>query len=232
MYKDFGFNEVLIGLSTKPAKAIGSNEIWETAEKSLKAALDKHNIKYHVNQGDGAFYGPKIDFKVLDAIKRTWQLGTIQLDFSMPERFGLEYVGQDGQNYRPVMIHRAVYGSLERFIGVLIEHYAGNFPVWLAPVQVKILSVSEKHVDYAQKVYETLRNQDIRVELDTRSQKLGYKIREAELQKCPYILVLGDKEVSDLTVAVRSRIDKTQLTVSLLDFTEKLKSESRMKGGC
>jgi len=228
MYRDFGFEKIDIRLSTRPDKSIGSDDVWDKAERALTGALEKLKIDFKEAAGDGAFYGPKIDFEVFDALGRAWQLGTIQLDFSMPERFNLEYTGADGEPHRPVMIHRAVYGSLERFIGVLVEHYGGNFPLWLAPVQAKILSVSEKHIDYANKVYENLKDRDVRVQIDIRDQKLGYKIREAELQKCPYMLIVGEKEVSEESVSVRSRVDKTQKPMKLSDFIEKIVKEGKM----
>ncbi len=192
-------------LSTKPEKAMGSDEIWETATTALKEAMEELNMPFKINPGDGAFYGPKIDFHLKDSIGRTWQCGTIQLDMLMPEKFDLTYIGEDGQKHRPVMIHRVAYGSIERFIGILIEHYAGAFPMWLAPVQAKILPISERHADYAQEIAQAMRDQDIRVEVDDRNEKIGYKIREAQLQKTPYMLVVGDKEAESRTVSVRKR---------------------------
>lgn len=192
-------------LSTKPEKAMGSDEIWETATTALREALEELNMPFKINPGDGAFYGPKIDFHLKDSIGRTWQCGTIQLDMLMPEKFDLNYIGEDGQKHRPVMIHRVAYGSMERFIGILIEHYAGAFPAWLAPVQVKILPISERHAEYAEKIAQAMREQDIRVEVDGRNEKIGYKIREGQLEKVPYMLVVGDKEAETNTVAVRKR---------------------------
>ncbi|MEG6617049.1 threonine--tRNA ligase [Peptococcaceae bacterium 1198_IL3148] len=194
-----------VELSTKPEKAMGSDEIWDLATNSLKEALEEKGIKYIVNEGDGAFYGPKIDFHLEDSIGRTWQCGTIQLDFQMPEKFDLNYVGEDGQKHRPVMIHRVVFGSIERFIGILTEHFAGAFPSWLAPVQVRVLPITDRHAEYAQKVVEQLAGKDIRVELDARNEKINYKIREAQNQKIPYMLVVGDKEIEQNAVAVRHR---------------------------
>lgn len=204
MYKIFGF-KYHVELSTKPEKAIGTDEEWNVAIESLREALVEMDVKYIVNEGDGAFYGPKIDFHLEDAIGRTWQCGTCQLDFQMPQRFDLSYVGQDGEKHRPVMLHRTIFGSIERFMGILIEHYAGAFPTWLAPVQVKILPISDKFNDYAEGVRKQLEDMDIRVELDTRSEKIGYKIREAQLQKIPYMLVVGEKEVEASAVSVRQR---------------------------
>ncbi|MBP2634097.1 MAG: thrZ [Firmicutes bacterium] len=192
-------------LSTKPEKAMGSDEIWETATTALQEALEELNMPFKINPGDGAFYGPKIDFHLQDSIGRTWQCGTIQLDMLMPEKFDLNYIGEDGLKHRPVMIHRVAYGSLERFIGILIEHFAGAFPIWLAPVQVKILPISERHAEYANELAQIMRDQDIRVEVDDRNEKIGYKIREAQLEKLPYMLVVGDKEAETRTVAVRKR---------------------------
>ncbi len=192
-------------LSTRPEKAMGSDEIWETATTALKEALDDRGMEYIINEGDGAFYGPKIDFHLKDSIGRTWQCGTIQLDMLMPEKFDLTYVGEDGQRHRPVMIHRVAYGSLERFIGILIEHYAGAFPIWLAPMQVKLLPITSRHAVYAQDIAKLMRDKDIRVEVDDRNEKIGYKIREGQLEKVPYILVVGDKEVETQSVAVRKR---------------------------
>lgn len=204
IYQIFGF-EYKIELSTRPEDSMGSEELWEQAEQSLKNVLDRRGIEYRVNEGDGAFYGPKIDFHITDALKRSWQCGTIQLDFQMPEKFGLSYIGEDNQKHLPVVIHRAVYGSLDRFIGMLTEHYAGAFPLWLAPVQAKLLPVSENYVDYAYRVKKSLEEAGIRVEIDARNEKLGYKIREAQLEKVPYMLVLGENEKNSDSVSVRKR---------------------------
>ena len=204
MYSTFGLS-YHAELSTRPEDSMGSDEVWETATKALQDALEERGMAYKVNEGDGAFYGPKIDFHLRDSIGRTWQCGTIQLDMLMPEKFDLNYIGEDGQKHRPVMIHRVAYGSLERFIGILIEHFAGAFPSWLAPVQVKILPITDRHMEYAKKVAKDLWNQDIRVAVDERNEKIGYKIREAQVQKIPYVLVVGDKEMENGTVAVRKR---------------------------
>ncbi|HWR40745.1 MAG TPA: threonine--tRNA ligase [Patescibacteria group bacterium] len=192
-------------LSTKPEKALGSDEIWEIATTALREAMEELDMKFKINEGDGAFYGPKIDFHLQDSLGRTWQCGTIQLDMQMPERFDLTYIGEDGQKHRPVMVHRTAYGSIERFIGILIEHFAGAFPLWLAPVQVKILPITDRSIQYAQYLAKTLRSADLRIEVDERNEKIGYKIREGQMQKIPYLLVVGDKEEENSTVAVRKR---------------------------
>lgn len=204
VYSKFGF-PYHVELSTKPEKAMGSQEMWDFATIALKNALENMGINYKVNEGDGAFYGPKIDFHLQDSLDRTWQCGTIQLDFQMPELFDLTYVGEDGEKHRPVMIHRVVYGSFERFIGILIEHYGGAFPTWLAPVQARIIPITERHHEYAYGVERMMKDAGLRVEVDARSEKMGYKIREGQLQKIPYLLVIGDKEVENNSVAVRKR---------------------------
>jgi threonyl-tRNA synthetase len=205
LYRTFGFDEVAIELSTRPEKRIGSDEVWDRAEGALARALDSRGIAYQVNPGDGAFYGPKIDFHVRDAMGRSWQLGTNQLDYQMPQRFGLTYVGADGAEHQPVMIHRAMFGSIERFMAILIEQTAGAFPLWLAPVQAVVLPVSEKFAEYGEKVRAALAEAGVRAELDDRNEKLGYRIREAQLQKVPYMLVVGAREQQDGTVSVRRR---------------------------
>lgn len=204
VYSTFGLS-YHAELSTKPEKAMGSDEVWELTTKALKDALEERGMNYRINEGDGAFYGPKIDFHLRDSIGRTWQCGTIQLDMQMPEKFDLTYIGEDGQKHRPVMIHRVAFGSIERFIGILIEHYAGAFPAWLAPVQVKILPITDRQVAYARELAAAMFDQEIRVEVDERSEKVGYKIREAQLEKVPYTLVVGEKEVESGSVAVRKR---------------------------
>ncbi len=208
VYSRFGF-KYHVELSTRPEDSMGSDEDWERATAGLRSALEKLGLEYAVNEGDGAFYGPKIDFHLEDSLGRTWQCGTIQLDFQMPQRFDLEYIGADGEKHRPVMVHRVIFGSIERFMGILIEHYAGKFPVWLSPVQVRVLSVSEKSFAYAEEVYERIKDAGIRVQLDNSDEKIGYKIRQAQLQKIPYMLVLGEKESDDGTiVSVRTRDGK------------------------
>ena len=204
VYARFGFSYE-IELSTRPDNSIGSDEEWELATKALMDAVSGMGKSYVVNEGDGAFYGPKLDFHLKDSIGRTWQCGTIQLDFQLPRRFGIEYMGADGEKHRPIMLHRVVFGSLERFIGILIEHYAGKFPMWLSPVQVKILPVSDKYLGYAKEVADQLRKRDIRTELDERDEKLGYKIREARMDRVPYMLIVGEKEQNNRTVSVRQR---------------------------
>src|SRR5690606_20276305 len=209
MYSVFGF-PYTVELSTRPENSMGSDALWEKAESALKAVLDGSGVEYRINEGDGAFYGPKIDFHIRDALKRSHQCATIQLDFQMPEKFDLSYVGEDNQRHRPVVIHRAIYGSIDRFIGILVEHYGGAFPLWLAPVQARVLTIADAHADYARKVLEELKEAGIRAELDDRSEKIGYKIREAQLQKIPYMLVVGEKERESGTVAVRKRSEGDQ----------------------
>lgn len=228
IYKKFGF-KYHIELSTRPEDSMGSDEDWELAISALQGALDAKGLPYKINEGDGAFYGPKIDFHLEDCIGRTWQCGTIQLDFQMPQRFDLSYVGTDGEKHRPIMIHRVIYGSIERFIGILVEHFAGKFPTWLAPVQVKILPITDKHFEYALKLKDEMFAKGIRVEVDTRNEKIGYKIREAQMLKVPYMLVIGDKEVEAQQVAVRSR-DKGELgAVEASQFIEDVLAEIQDK---
>ncbi len=224
VYSLFGF-EYSIELSTRPEDSMGSDELWEMAEGALKKVLDNLDRKYELNEGDGAFYGPKIDFHIKDCLGRQWQCGTIQLDFQMPERFDLTYIGEDGEKHRPVMLHRVIFGSIERFIGIITEHYAGAFPTWLAPVQVKLLPIADAHKEFANKVLEELSKNGIRVELDDRQEKIGYKIREAQLQKIPYMLILGDKEVEANAVGVRSRKDGDIGQMPLNNFIEKIKKQ-------
>ena len=224
VYSLFGF-KYHVELSTRPEDSMGSDEDWELATNSLQGALDDLGLDYVINEGDGAFYGPKIDFHLVDAIGRTWQCGTIQLDFQLPQRFELEYIGADGEKHRPIMIHRVCFGSIERFIGILIEHFAGAFPTWLAPVQVKVLPISEKYEEYAKSVKAALDAADIRAEIDLRSEKIGYKIREAQGQKIPYMLVVGQKEQADGTVSVRSRFKGDEGAEDLNVFIANIKAE-------
>ncbi|MCI9502234.1 MAG: threonine--tRNA ligase [Hungatella sp.] len=224
VYTLFGF-KYHVELSTRPEDSMGSDEDWEMATDGLRSALDDLGLDYVVNEGDGAFYGPKIDFHLVDAIGRTWQCGTIQLDFQLPQRFELEYQGADGEKHRPIMIHRVAFGSIERFIGILIEHFAGAFPTWLAPVQVKVLPISDKFIEYGDKVRQQLDEAGIRVELDTRSEKIGYKIREAQMQKIPYMLIVGQKEQEESKVSVRSRFAGDEGQKSMDEFIAGVKEE-------
>ena len=228
VYSLFGF-QYHVELSTRPEDSMGSDEDWEMATDALRSALDELQLPYVVNEGDGAFYGPKIDFHLVDCIGRTWQCGTIQLDFQLPQRFELEYVGADGEKHRPIMIHRVVFGSIERFIGILIEHFAGAFPTWLAPVQVKVLPISDKYMDYAQNVLNKLTEAGIRAEVDTRAEKIGYKIREAQTAKIPYMLVIGQKEEEENTVSVRSRAAGDEGARSLDTFIADILKEIETK---
>ncbi|MBS5481568.1 MAG: threonine--tRNA ligase [Clostridiales bacterium] len=228
VYSLFGFT-YHVELSTRPEDSMGSDEDWEMATAGLRGALDEIGLEYKVNEGDGAFYGPKIDFHLEDSIGRTWQCGTIQLDFQLPERFALEYTGADGEKHRPVMIHRVVFGSIERFIGILIEHFAGAFPTWLAPVQVEVLPISEKYNDYAEKVAAELTAAGVRVEKNFRPDKIGYKIREAQLQKIPYMLIVGEKEAESGTISVRSRRDGDAGACRLSEFVETIQKEIKDK---
>ena len=228
VYSLFGFTYT-VELSTRPEDSMGSDEDWTTAENALRNALEHENMEYVVNEGDGAFYGPKIDFHIKDSLGRDWQCGTIQLDFQMPERFDLNYIGQDGEKHRPVMLHRVVFGSIERFIGVLIEHYAGAFPTWLAPVQVKILTISDKQKEYANELVKQFMKEGIRAELDDREEKIGYKIREAQLQKIPYMLIIGEKEVEANAVGVRARKEGDIGQMPVKEFISKIKEEIEEK---
>ncbi|MGI6284425.1 threonine--tRNA ligase [Neomoorella humiferrea] len=223
-YSLFGF-KYHVELSTRPDNAMGSDEIWETATSALRQALEARGMAYGVNEGDGAFYGPKIDFHLEDSLGRTWQCGTIQLDFLMPEKFDLHYIGEDGQKHRPVMIHRVVFGSIERFIGILIEHYGGSFPVWLAPVQVRVLPITDRHNEYAYKVKEELVRAGIRADVNDRNDKIGYKIRAAQLEQIPYMLVVGDKEAAEGTVSVRERRAGDTGSVPLRTFIDRVTGE-------
>ncbi|MBB3113382.1 threonyl-tRNA synthetase [Paenibacillus phyllosphaerae] len=224
IYSIFGFSYE-IELSTRPEDSMGSDELWTQAEESLRSVLTKRGVSYRLNEGDGAFYGPKIDFHIQDALKRSWQCGTIQLDFQMPEKFDLSYIGEDNGKHRPVVIHRAVYGSIDRFIGILTEHYAGAFPLWLAPVQVRILPVSERYVEYAYNVKQALAEAGIRIEVDSRNEKLGYKIREAQLQKTPYMAIVGENEMNTSKLSVRKRGTDVSDSMNVTVFIESLMEE-------
>ena len=229
IYRVMGFTEYQIEISTRPESSLGKDEDWELSTRSLNEALEECGIKYEINEGEGAFYGPKIDFHIKDSLKRSHQCGTIQLDFSMPERFNLEYVGADGKKHRPVMIHRAAFGSVERFLGILLEHYGGALPVWLSPVQVIILPVSKKSLPYARKTTERLIQTGIRAELDARNEKIGWKVREAQTQKIPYMLVVGEKEAGSGTVSVRKRGAGESGESGLEKFIEMVKKEIEKK---
>ena len=224
VYSQFGF-EYSVEVSTRPENSIGTEEEWELATNALKNAMDAMNIPYSINEGDGAFYGPKLDFHLKDSLGRTWQCGTIQLDFQLPQRFDIKYVGQDGMEHRPIMIHRVVFGSIERFIGILIEHYAGKFPLWLAPVQVKILPIADRFVPYAEDVSAKLKTVGLRCEIDYRAEKIGYKIREAQLDKVPYMVIVGQKEQEDGMIAVRKRDGGDMGSMSVAEFLENAKKE-------
>jgi threonyl-tRNA synthetase len=227
LYGAFDLTDVRLELSTRPEKSIGSDEIWEKAEGALKHALESKGVEYTLNPGDGAFYGPKIDFHIRDVLKRSWQCGTIQVDFSMPARFGLSYIGADGQRHTPVMLHRAGFGSIERFLGIIIENYAGAFPLWLSPVQVQVIPISEKFVGYAREVHGKLLDLGLRAELNASDDRVGYKIREASLQKLPYAIVVGEKEQEKSSVNVRSR-DKGELGEMTFDgFIQSLEAWSK-----
>jgi threonyl-tRNA synthetase len=225
LYARFGFEDVKVELSTRPEKSMGTEEQWAKAEAALAEALDSQGREYELNPGDGAFYGPKIDFHITDALGRSWQCGTCQLDFQMPERFELYYTGADDSAHRPVMIHRALLGSMERFAGILIEHYAGRFPVWLAPVQAIVLPISDRHNDYAAGALDELRGLGVRVAADDRSESIGKKIRDASIGRYPYMLVVGDREQEDGGVAVRSHADGDLGAMSLAEFAARVRAE-------
>jgi len=225
-YADFGFNDVLVKLSTRPDKRVGSDESWDKAEAALAAALDKNGLAYDLQPGEGAFYGPKIEFTLKDTLGRLWQCGTIQLDFNLPVRLGAEFVDEDNSRKTPVMLHRAILGSMERFIGILIEHHAGNFPLWLAPVQVMVVNISERQEEYAQKVTQALRQAGVRAVSDLSNNKITYKIREHSLQKLPYQVVVGDKEMETGMVSVRARGNQDLGQFSLDDLIARLKAET------
>jgi len=227
VYRDFGFTDIIYKVATRPAKRIGSDEAWDRAEKALQISLERSAVGFSVSPGEGAFYGPKIEYSLKDGIGRLWQCGTMQVDFSMPGRLGAEYVAEDNTRRTPVMLHRAIVGSFERFIGILIEHYAGAFPLWLAPQQVVVMSITERHAEYAAALRNKLVNQGFRAISDLRNEKISYKIREHSLQKLPYQLVVGDKEVQAETVAVRTRSGEDLGAMTLQAFTARLGSEMR-----
>ncbi|RPH42973.1 MAG: threonine--tRNA ligase, partial [Desulfobulbaceae bacterium] len=229
--KTFGFVDYDIYLSTRPEKYVGSDENWQRATDALKLALEKKGLEFMIDPGEGVFYGPKIDIKIKDILGRAWQCSTIQVDFNLPERFEMSYTGADNNEHQPIMIHRALMGSLERFIGVLIEHYAGVFPLWFAPVQARILNITDDQADYCQAVYEQLRKAGIRIEKDVRNEKLNYKIREAQLAKIPYMLIVGDKEKEHGTVTVRLRDGKNLPPLSIQEFATKVAEECQAGRG-
>jgi threonyl-tRNA synthetase len=230
MWKAFGFSEITAYLSTRPEKAVGEPERWEQATAALRSALEAEELPFDLDAGGGAFYGPKIDMKVKDAIGREWQVSTIQFDFNLPERFEMEYVGEDGQGHRPYMVHRALLGSIERFFGILVEHYAGAFPLWLAPEQVRVLPLTEKQLDYADKVAADFREKDFRVSVDKRQEKIGAKIRQAQMEKIPYMLIVGPKEEEAGQVALRSRLGGDQGAVDPAEVMTTLSAEVASKG--
>ena len=221
----FGFDEYKVYLSTRPGKFVGSEENWEQATNALKQALEKSKLEYEIDPGEGVFYGPKIDIKIKDSLNRFWQVSTIQVDFNLPERFDINYIEENGQRNRPIMLHRALMGSLERFFGCLVEHYAGAFPLWLAPVQVILLPITDQNQEYADEVFKKLTNSGFRVEKDLRNEKIGFKIREAQLQKIPYMVVLGEKERENNDLAVRKRRSKETVTLSIDAFIDKISLE-------
>jgi threonyl-tRNA synthetase len=230
VYRDFGFDELMVKFSDRPAKRAGSDETWDRAEGALKSAVEAAGLAYTLNPGEGAFYGPKLEFVLRDAIGRDWQCGTLQVDFVLPERLGAEYVGEDGQVHRPVMLHRAILGSLERFLGILIENHAGKFPTWLAPVQAVVMNITENQADYVRKATEFLKNQGLRVEMDLRNEKVGFKIREHTLQRVPYLLVAGDRESGANSLAVRTRSGKDLGSMGLETLASKLAEEVASRG--
>jgi threonyl-tRNA synthetase len=230
VYDDFGFTDVLVKLSTRPEKRVGSDETWDQAEKALAAALEQNKLQYDLQPGEGAFYGPKIEFTLKDSLGRLWQVGTIQLDFNLPVRLGAEYVAEDNSRKHPVMLHRAIVGSMERFIGILIENYAGAMPLWLAPVQVMLLNISDGQAEYVREVIAELKKNGIRAECDLRNEKITYKIREHSLQKLPYLLVAGEREMQSKQVAVRTRKGEDLGSMPIQALIERLLSEVEAKG--
>ncbi|MEI7995605.1 MAG: threonine--tRNA ligase [Methylococcaceae bacterium] len=225
VYKDFGFEEVIMKLSTRPENRVGDDSVWDKAETALELALNNKGLKWDLQPGEGAFYGPKIEFSLKDCIGRVWQCGTIQVDFSMPGRLGATYIAEDGSKQVPVMLHRAILGSLERFIGILIEQYAGTFPVWLSPVQVMVLDIADRHADYASQIMRELEQQGVRVKIDLRNEKIGFKIREHSMQRIPYLVIIGDKELEDQNITVRTQKGEDLGSLSISEFAERLKQE-------
>lgn len=229
MWKSFGFDKLKYYLATKPERAVGADDLWDKAISSLKSAMEKENLEYEIDEGGGAFYGPKIDIKIKDALGREWQMSTVQFDFNLPERFNMHYIGEDGKEHRPFMVHRALLGSIERFFGVLIEHYAGNFPLWLAPMQIAVVPVSQHFIEYAQKINDELTSKSFRTVLDQRNEKIGYKIRDWETQKVPYMLIIGEKEVTAQNISVRKHKTGDLGSLTLSDFISKLSDEINNK---
>jgi threonyl-tRNA synthetase len=225
VYKDFGFEEIIIKLSTRPENRVGSDEVWDKSEKALELALNNMDLDWELQPGEGAFYGPKIEFSLKDCLERVWQCGTIQVDFSMPERLDATYIAEDGSKQVPVMLHRAILGSLERFIGILIEQHAGTFPLWLSPIQVMVINIASRHEKYAEQVRQELEKQGYRVKIDLRNEKIGFKIREHSMQRVPYLLIIGDKEIENQTIAVRSQKGEDLGSLSIEDLTEMLSKE-------
>jgi threonyl-tRNA synthetase len=230
VYRDFGFDQVLVALSTRPDERVGEDALWDKAEHALEKALNDKGLEWKLQPGEGAFYGPKIEFVLKDCLGREWQCGTMQVDFSMPGRLGAEYVGEDGNRHVPVMLHRAILGSVERFIGVLIEHYAGHLPLWLAPVQAVVANITDRQADYVRQVEESLKKQGLRVISDLRNEKIGFKIREHTLQRVPYLLVIGDREVETQTVAVRTRAGEDLGSMSIDALAARLAEEVASRG--
>jgi threonyl-tRNA synthetase len=228
-YADFGFEEILVVLSTRPEKRIGSDEVWDKAEKSLESAMQEIGLDYNTQAGEGAFYGPKIEYTLKDSLGRLWQCGTIQLDFNLPERLGAEYVAEDNSRKIPVMLHRAIVGSMERFIGILVEHYAGLMPVWLAPTQVVVLNIADAHIGYSKEVVEIFKKNEIRCDSDLRNEKITYKIREHSIQKVPYLIVIGDREVEKRHVTVRTQKGEDLGSMSIDDFIKHLSRDIKSK---
>jgi threonyl-tRNA synthetase len=226
VYKDFGFEDILIKLSTRPEKRVGSDETWDKAEKALEDALGATGLDWELQPGEGAFYGPKIEYSLRDCLNRVWQLGTIQLDFSMPGRLGAQYVAEDNSKQTPVMLHRAILGSIERFIGILIEHYAGAMPFWLAPQQLAVLNITDRQAEYVEKVTQTMKKHGFRAEMDLRNEKIGYKIREHTLSRVPYLLVVGDREMENGTVAVRTRSGEDLGSMTVEELLARLQQEA------
>jgi threonyl-tRNA synthetase len=230
VYRDFGFEDVIVALSTRPDLRIGSDQVWDQAEAALESALEAQGLEFSVQPGEGAFYGPKIEFSLRDCLDRVWQCGTMQVDFAMPERLGAEYVAEDGDRHTPVMLHRAILGSLERFIGVLIEHYEGKLPAWLSPVQAVLLNITDRQAEYAAELKKVLTEQGFAVDADLRNEKIGFKIREHTLQRVPYLLVVGDRELEEGTVAVRTRSGEDLGAMSVASFAERLRDEVNRRG--